>query len=67
MNKAIKSLLLPLAMSCAFAIPLVSSTPNAQAAPRTVVQTPQGSYKCHKTGILRKKLSCVKVRPTTRR
>lgn len=68
MNKTIKSALLPLAMTFAFAIPLISSIPNAQARkPRTIVQTAQGPYKCHKAGLLGKKLSCKKVKSTARR
>lgn len=68
MNKKIKSTLIPLAMSFAFAIPLVSSVPNAEARkPRTIVQTAQGTYKCHKAGLLGKKLSCKRMKNTVRR
>lgn len=68
MNNKIKSTLIPLAMSFAFAIPLVSSVPNAEARkPRTIVQTAQGTYKCHKAGLLGKKLSCKRMKNTVRR
>lgn len=68
MNKTIKSLLLPFGISFAFAMPLALSIPSAQAAtPRPLVHTAQGTYKCHKAGVLGRKLSCTRVRATTKR
>jgi len=62
MRRLISSLLLPFAFGLTLTAPVVFSTSSAQArSPETIMRTANGTYRCHKTGLLKRKLACTKV------
>ena len=67
MRWLISSLLLPFACGLTLTAPIVFSPPSAQARnPDTIMRTANGTYRCHKTGLFKKKLACTKVSTTPR-
>jgi len=62
MRRLISSLFLPFVFGLTLTAPVVFSTSGAQArSPETIRHTANGTYRCHKTGLLRRKLTCTKV------